>query len=92
MPKPTDMRNRTVKEINVEDLQLVALDKESFELLIYCGKRHHRDGEIAYHKRLYRCNITDLYLDRLLEEVNQKYRPVTVPDVLWQEGEGSEDS
>ena len=37
------------------------------------------------------CNITDLYLDKLLEEINQKYRPVTVPDVLWQ-GKDEEDS
>ena len=67
-----NMVSRTVKEINVEDLQLVALDNECFELLLFCGKRHRRNNEIAYHRRMYRCNITDKYLDKLLEEINQK--------------------
>lgn len=86
-----NMVSRTVKKIHVEDLQLVALDKECFELLLFCSREHRRKGEVAYHKRMYRCSITDLYLDKLLEEINQKYRPVTLPDVLWQEKE-EEDS
>ena len=91
MAKAVNMVSRTVKEINAEDLQLVALDKECFELLLFCGKRHRRKNEIAYHRRMYRCTITDKYLDKFLEEVNQKYRPVTLPEILWQEKE-EEDS
>ena len=89
--KGINMVSRTIKEIHVEDLQLVALDDACFELLLFCSKPHRRKGEIAYHKRMYRCAITDKYLDKLLEEINQKYRPVTLPDILWQE-KGEEDS
>ena len=87
MPKAINMQARTVKDINVEDLQLVSLDRACFELLLFCSKPHRRKGEIAYHKRMYRCAIADKDLDKLLEEINQKYRPVTVPDIMWQEKE-----
>ena len=71
--KPINMVSRTVKEIDVEDLQLVALDNECFELLLFCSKPHSRKGEIAYHKRMYRCAITDLMLDKLEKEIRDKY-------------------
>ena len=79
--KPINMVSRTVKEINVEDLQLVALDNECFELLLFCSRPHRRKGEVAYHKRMYRCAITDKYLEKLMTEVQDKYlgsaQPVT---------------
>ena len=74
MPKkPINMVSRTVKEINVEDLQLVALDNECFELLLFCSREHRRRGEVAYHKRMYRCAITDFMLDKLEKEIRDKY-------------------
>lgn len=78
MPKQDlNVQARTIKEINVEDLQLVALDNACFELLLYCGRRHRRKGEVALHKRMYRCNLTDLMLDKLRKELDQKYGSVT---------------
>lgn len=79
--KAINMMSRTVKQINVEDVGLYAHDDECFELYIYCAKKYKKKGEIAYHKRAYRCSITDKYLQKLMLEIQDKYlgsaQPVT---------------
>lgn len=72
MPEIT-MHNRRIREVHVEDVQLVALDKECFELLIYCGRQRRRRNEVARFKRLYRCCISDGMLEKLDREIRSKY-------------------
>ena len=74
MPEIT-MHNRRIREVHVEEVQLVALDKECFELYIYCGRqrRIRGQGEVARFKRLYRCSISDAMLEKLDREIREKH-------------------
>ena len=67
------MHNRRIRKVHVEDVQLVALDKECFELLIYCGRQRRRGNEVARFKRLYRCCISDDMLEKLDREIRSKH-------------------